>query len=132
MQNVILFTFCIFHFTFSNIMHSHIQITIPVTDQSIQEMLIAQLSLEGYDAFEQDEVLLKAFIEELQFNEAVLKDILSAYSLQFEKTILPATNWNQEWEKNFPPVIVDDFCGIRAAFIRRSVLLNTRSSLRQK
>lgn len=97
-------------------MKQYVQVTIPVTEQSVQELLIAQLSLEGYDAFEQDEVLLKAFIEELQFNETVLKDVLSAYALQFEKTVLPATNWNHEWEKNFQPVIVDDFCGIRAAF----------------
>jgi ribosomal protein L11 methyltransferase len=97
-------------------MQSHIQITIPVTDQSVQEILVAQLSMEGYDAFEQDETLLKAFIEEHQFDEAALKTTLSAYSLAFEKSVLPATNWNQEWEKNFQPVIVDDFCGIRASF----------------
>jgi ribosomal protein L11 methyltransferase len=97
-------------------MHSHFQITIPVTSLPIQEMLIAQLSLHGYDAFEQDDAVLKAFIEEEQFDEAALKELLGAYSLQFEKSLLPATNWNEEWEKNFKPVIVDDFCGIRASF----------------
>ena len=106
------FSFCIIH----PLMQSHIQITIPVTDQSIQEMLVAQLSMEGYNAFEQEEALLKAFIEEQQFDEAALKTTLGAYSLPFEKSVLPATNWNQEWEKNFQPVIVDDFCGIRASF----------------
>ena len=112
--------FYILHFSFCIItlprMQSHIQITIPVTDQSVQEMLVAQLSMEGYNAFEQEETLLKAFIEEQQFDEAGLKAALSAYSLPFEKSVLPATNWNQEWEKNFQPVIVDDFCGIRASF----------------
>lgn len=97
-------------------MQSHIQITIPVSDQSIQEMLVAQLSQEGYEAFEQDEVLLKSFIQEDKFDESALIHTLSAYSLTFEKTVLPAINWNQEWEKNFQPVIVDDFCGIRASF----------------
>ena len=97
-------------------MKKHVQVTIHVTEQDIQEMLVARLSLAGYDAFEQENILLKAFIEEDAFNEAALDEVLNEYSLKHERTVLPATNWNQEWEKNFEPVVIDDFCGIRAAF----------------
>jgi ribosomal protein L11 methyltransferase len=97
-------------------MKQYVQVTIPVTQQDIQEMLVAQLSLIGYDAFEQDNILLKAFIGEEHFNEPALQELLEKYSLTYSHTVLPATNWNEEWEKNFLPVIIDDFCGIRASF----------------
>jgi len=97
-------------------MKQYVQVTIPVTQQHIQEMLIAQLSLVGYEAFEQEDILLKAFIEVSDFNEAALEEILKENSLSSERTLLPATNWNEEWEKNFEPVVIDDFCGIRASF----------------
>lgn len=79
-------------------------------------MLIAQLDQAGYDAFEQDDSLLKAFIAEDAFNETMLGELLKEHSLTYERTVLPATNWNQEWEKNFQPVVIEDFCGIRASF----------------
>lgn len=97
-------------------MKQYVQVTIPVTQQHIQEMLVAQLSLIGYDAFEQEDILLKAFIAEDDFNAAALEELLKGYSLSYERTLLPAINWNEEWEKNFQPVVIDDFCGIRASF----------------
>jgi ribosomal protein L11 methyltransferase len=36
--------------------------------------------------------------------------------MSFIKTVIKATNWNQLWESNFQPVVVDDFAGIRASF----------------
>lgn len=97
-------------------MKQYVQVTISVTEQHIQEMLVAQLGLVGYNAFEQEDLLLKAFIEEDAFDKSALEELLKEHSLTYEVTVLPATNWNQEWEKNFQPVIIDDFCGIRAQF----------------
>lgn len=97
-------------------MQNHIQVSIPVAQQDMQDLLVAQLSLVGYDVFEQENTLLKAFIKEDAFNEAELQEVLRRYALGYEHAVLPATNWNHEWEKNFEPVIIDDFCGIRASF----------------
>jgi len=36
--------------------------------------------------------------------------------ISYTKTVIAPENWNEEWEKNFEPVTVDDFCGIRAPF----------------
>jgi ribosomal protein L11 methyltransferase len=36
--------------------------------------------------------------------------------VHFSKTIIEETNWNEVWESNFQPVIVDLFVGIRAGF----------------
>jgi ribosomal protein L11 methyltransferase len=34
----------------------------------------------------------------------------------FNITSIPEQNWNAVWESNFEPVVVDDFCAIRADF----------------
>jgi len=95
---------------------NYIQITIPVTDTSLQEILIAHLGEEGYEGFEERTGDLLAFIPEGSFDAARLEALLGDYSLGYTRRDLPGRNWNEEWEKNFDPVIVDGFCGIRAAF----------------
>lgn len=97
-------------------MKQYIQVTIPVAQHELREILIAQLSVAGYEAFEEEEAALKAFIETGLFSEQQLQLLLEPHSLAYESSLLPVTNWNEEWEKNFQPVIVDDFCGIRAGF----------------
>jgi ribosomal protein L11 methyltransferase len=97
-------------------MKEYLQVSIPVTDSPQREILIAQLSSLQYEAFEEEPEELKAFIEKDLFNEEWLKEALQEHALDFSIKLLPATNWNEEWEKNFQPVVVDDFCGIRANF----------------
>jgi ribosomal protein L11 methyltransferase len=97
------------------------QITIPLTDPALREILIARLSACGYEGFEEQEEALQAFIPGSDFEagelERVLSDLkLSDSGLSWSATLLEARNWNEEWEKSFEPVIVNDFCAIRAAF----------------
>jgi ribosomal protein L11 methyltransferase len=95
---------------------NYLQITIPVEDAAIQEILIARLSDTGYEGFEQQEKALEAFIPESGFDRGLLQAILSDFNLEFTSNQLAARNWNEEWEKNFDPVIVEGFCAIRANF----------------
>jgi ribosomal protein L11 methyltransferase len=95
---------------------NHIQITIFTTNVELQDVIIAQLSTIGFDGFEQDEQEIKAYIFENDFNEAYLAESLNEHSLTFNKNIIAKQNWNELWESNFQPVIVDDFVGIRAHF----------------
>ena len=37
-------------------------------------------------------------------------------NLATTKTLIPYQNWNAVWEANFQPIVVDDFCAIRASF----------------
>jgi ribosomal protein L11 methyltransferase len=97
-------------------MSETIQITIEVNDEKIREQLIAQLSANGFDAFEEKDFELLGFIEGTKFNSAVLEEILFAYSLKYSQTVIADQNWNALWESNFDPVIVGDFCVIRAHF----------------
>ena len=95
---------------------NYIQITIPVTDTAIQEMLIARLAEQAYEGFEEQENSLQAFIPEEQFSPSKLEELLSGWALSYTQERLGAKNWNEEWEKNFQPVVVEDFCAIRASF----------------
>ncbi|HEX8278567.1 MAG TPA: 50S ribosomal protein L11 methyltransferase [Segetibacter sp.] len=97
-------------------MKSTIQIAIITNEQSVREELIAQLSGIEYDAFEEKETELCAYIKEEAFEAEVLAVILSAYNLSYRKLLIENENWNALWESNFPPVLVDDFCVIRAEF----------------
>ena len=96
-------------------MHYH-QIEIITSNEEIQEILISQLSEEGYDGFEQFDNKLIAIIKEDDFNEVLLKEIIEPFNVSFIKKIIPQQNWNTVWESNFQPVIVENFVGIRAHF----------------
>lgn len=79
-------------------------------------ILIAQLSDIGFDGFEETETSLKAFIPVEQFDESFIQEISSDHQINFSRTFIEETNWNQVWESNFDPVIVDDFVAVRAEF----------------
>ena len=98
------------------IMNNHIRITITFTLPEQADILIAQLAESGYEGFEEDGNDLHAFIPEDQFAVQDLETILSAGVFAYSKKIIAQKNWNEEWEKNFHPVIVESFCAIRASF----------------
>jgi ribosomal protein L11 methyltransferase len=97
-------------------MKAYIKITFELTDNSLSDILIAQLSQYGFEGFEEEPDSLSAFISEERLSPEDLEKISVANGLAYTKTIIPPKNWNEEWEKNYEPVTVDDFCGIRASF----------------
>ncbi len=97
-------------------MRNTVEIMIPVGNESVREELIALLSDADFDAFEERENELLAFIKEEDFDISKLEQILASYKLAYTRSIIEDRNWNAYWESNFEPVIVDDFCAIRADF----------------
>lgn len=95
---------------------NYIQITVENISTQQSEILIAQLSELGFEGFEEEENKLSAFIPEQAYNEAELDEIMLMHQLSFSKTTVAQKNWNEDWEKNFEPVSVDDFVAIRAHF----------------
>ena len=100
----------------SRTMQATIQISIPVTDESINDILIAQLSETGFDGFEEESGSLQAFCNEDVFDEKALQQILGEHNLTYTKASIAPQNWNEVWESNFSPVVVDDFVAVRAFF----------------
>jgi ribosomal protein L11 methyltransferase len=95
---------------------NHLQVTISVTDPAEQEILLALLTGLDYEGFEQLDNALLAFLPEARFDADGLEAILRLRDLAYTTTILPQKNWNEEWEKNFTPVQVGEFCAVRAHF----------------
>jgi ribosomal protein L11 methyltransferase len=103
------------HLLFLEIMN-YIKVTFEIHSAEQGEVLIALLSEAGYDGFEESENALLAYIEQPKFHEDELGAIAQSMHIAFKTEIIPSQNWNAIWESNFPPVIVDDFCTIRADF----------------
>jgi len=80
------------------------------------DILIAQLSECGFEGFEEEPNSLNAFINEEKFSDADLEKIIATNGVAYTKTVIAPKNWNEEWEKNFEPVMIENFCGIRASF----------------
>ncbi len=97
-------------------MDNYIQITIELRDDNLSDILIAELSDCGFEGFEEQDKLLIAFVPEKEFDETAFEKIISANGVAYAKKIIKQKNWNEEWEKSFDPVIIEDFCSIRASF----------------
>lgn len=85
-----------------------------------QDLLIAELGDIGFNTFEEQEGGFLAFIEMNAYNEDSLKNVLKEFESDFDSTYvvteIEGKNWNEEWEKNFEPLIVGDQCYVRATF----------------
>lgn len=94
----------------------YVKVTFKNISQDTSDMLIAMLAAAGYDGFEEEAASLLAYIEMPRFHKEELESIATEYDAAFETETIPAQNWNALWESNFQPVIVADFCTIRAHF----------------
>ncbi|WP_341837654.1 50S ribosomal protein L11 methyltransferase [Chitinophaga pollutisoli] len=94
---------------------SYIAITIPAP-QELRDVLVAQLSDMGYEGFEERPDALVAYIPETDFEENNLMGLVGSHGLDYTKEKIEQANWNAVWESSFEPVLVEDFCGIRAGF----------------
>ncbi|OSZ77798.1 50S ribosomal protein L11 methyltransferase [Chitinophagaceae bacterium IBVUCB2] len=97
-------------------MSSYIQIEFENMQAEQSDLLIAQLSLIGFEGFEETDTILKAFIPANDFDEIAINEIASRNNVSFKQSTIEETNWNAVWESNFQPVMVDDFVSIRADF----------------
>ena len=94
-------------------MANHIQLSIDANEEQ-QEILISQLEELGATGFEQTDTHLLTYFEEDAFPSYDVNALLEGYNFQINT--LQQQNWNAVWESNFQPVIVDDFCAVRAHF----------------
>ncbi|MDO5607998.1 MAG: 50S ribosomal protein L11 methyltransferase [Capnocytophaga sp.] len=84
------------------------------------EILVAELAEFGFESFVDTDYGLLAYIKEEDWYADILSEIYILQNPEFRiahthKTI-EQVNWNEEWEKNFNPITVDDICTVRAPF----------------
>jgi len=92
------------------------EVRLKVDDQNTKDILIAILAEEGYEGFEERAGELISYIPLSGFNNERLDEILTPFSIRYSVEKVLKANWNKQWEENFQPVIVDDFCTVRADF----------------
>ncbi len=89
-------------------------------DLDFSEILMAEIAEVGFDTFLETDHGFEAYAEQENFDKVLLEEIKNKYSqvqpLSFATDRIQKKNWNEEWEKNLEPIIVDDQCLIRAEF----------------
>lgn len=86
---------------------------------TLNEVLIAFLAELPFDSFNEHETGFNAYLPEKSYEPAVEKHIdqlQSSFQFTYERFFIKGRNWNKEWEENFSPIQVENFCGIRASF----------------
>jgi ribosomal protein L11 methyltransferase len=81
-----------------------------------KEVLTALLSEIGFEGYEETDTEFKAFIGKEVLDIIALDSVVENLALNYTLSEIEPQNWNALWEGNFEPVIVDDFCAIRADF----------------
>lgn len=97
----------------------YVQLTV-TCGAELGEMLIAELAEAGFDTFQENTDGFEAFAEDDKFDKSVAREILDRYSklgtISSSFSTVEKKNWNEEWEKNYEPILVDNRCLIRASF----------------
>ena len=82
-------------------------------------LMVAFLSQYPFDSFEESATEVSAYLpikEDVTGIEIQLELLKTSWHFRFDKQLIPFQNWNKKWEENFTPIVVDDFCCIRADF----------------
>lgn len=85
------------------------------------EIATYQLANSGFEMFEETETGIVAYCQNSNFDQTLIDEILneiqeSGAKVEIEKHIIPWKNWNEEWESNYHPEVIDDKLLIRAEF----------------
>lgn len=96
------------------------------------DILIAQLSEIDFDSFQEIDTGLIGYIEKEKFNKEKIKKIIPN-NISFTFKAMPNINWNEAWESNFKPILIDDLCAIRATFhkkidVKYEIIINPKMS----
>jgi ribosomal protein L11 methyltransferase len=100
----------------------YIQVTFQFSaiEEYQKDLLIDEVGGIGYNTFEDVAGGFAAFIDLDSYDADQLEAITSALDPELNCTTtvaeIAAENWNEEWEKNFEPLIIDDKCYVRATF----------------
>jgi ribosomal protein L11 methyltransferase len=80
--------------------------------------LIALLEGAGFESFTETDDELVAYIASKDYDQERVSNVLASVDQELTFNVIqqPDRNWNAEWEKNYPPVIISGKCYVRAPF----------------
>jgi ribosomal protein L11 methyltransferase len=115
----------------------YIQVSITCLEE-YREILIAELAAVGFDSFLETDTGLEAYVPQDSFARTSFDEVIATYrepaALTVVEGILPKVNWNEEWEKNYDPIEVDQLVYVRASFhapksgFRYEIVINPKMS----
>ncbi len=91
-------------------------------NETITDVLSGLTADIGFESFVECENGMKAYIQQSQFNEAALQQVVEDFpipgaSISYSITEPEDKNWNEEWERNFfQPIVIDNRCVIHSTF----------------
>lgn len=97
--------------------HTRLSVT---CDPQFSEILMAEIGEAGFDTFLENENGFEAYAEGDRFDQFLVEEVNKKYKevnpLSFVWDRIEKKNWNEEWEKGYEPIIVDNRCVIKASF----------------
>ncbi|MDR5589601.1 50S ribosomal protein L11 methyltransferase [Christiangramia sp. SM2212] len=88
--------------------------------QPASEILIAELGYLGFESFVENDDGITAYIPEEEYEDDILANVhilqSEDFKISYDQKEIERVNWNEEWEKNFTPILVDEHCSVRAPF----------------
>ena len=92
----------------------------PFTEENA-EIITAEISELPFESFSSEDPFLKCYIQKDLYNAQALKVVMNGldgmgFTYDITSTLVPPVNWNAVWESQFPPIVVDNKCTIKASF----------------
>lgn len=102
-------------------MNSYLEFNFKISPlQPWNEILMAELIEVGFDSFTEEHDGILGYIQKDLFSENSLQNVNlftnSEVEISYSYSEMPNINWNEEWEKNFDPINVENQVSIRAEF----------------
>lgn len=101
-------------------MNNYLEVVLENVPEDLSETLTALLLDIGYESFSEENGIFSAFIAEADYDESRLRAVLSSFDtlkdVPIRVSMLENKNWNEAWESNFEPVLIDGRCLVRAPF----------------
>lgn len=89
-------------------------------NEILKDMFMELLGEIGFDSFMDTDEGFDAYCQEPLLNEEELNDIMQMEQFAnvklIKKELIPDQDWNATWEASYEPVIINEFCRIRAPF----------------
>lgn len=84
------------------------------------EILVAELAEFGFESFIDSENGILAYVQEKDWYPEILDDIYilknPEFKISYTQKLIKQVNWNEQWEKNFNPITVNEQITVRAPF----------------
>jgi len=101
-------------------MHQRFNLINIFCSQKLMDLLIAEMANLGYNSFIIRDSGFQISVSQDKFNEDQLISLLNKYGsksdIHYHVEYIEEKNWNEAWEKNYDPIIINDYCLIKASF----------------